>query len=217
MRTSGRAAGRGAPHRGCRVRAISPECADAYLLLAEEAAATLEQALKLLEQGVAAGERAEYLLSLELHDELEDLFATDEEDGEAAFAYTKALATFRRAGDSPGARELLAQVREMNLHVPAYLSGHKRLPARLPDYVGFGRHERGIDYAAARRTNGQACLAHSCGSQPEQPLLKGSRSLGARSPEPFPERLPAGHVHGCGHIAVEDGELFVVGRSAVGG
>jgi tetratricopeptide (TPR) repeat protein len=38
--------------------AISPDCADAYLLLAEETAASLEEARRLLEQGVAAGERA---------------------------------------------------------------------------------------------------------------------------------------------------------------
>lgn len=38
--------------------AISPDCADAYLLLAEETAANAEEACELLEQGVAAGERA---------------------------------------------------------------------------------------------------------------------------------------------------------------
>ncbi len=37
---------------------ISPDCADAYLLLAEEAASSLEEARELLERGVAAGERA---------------------------------------------------------------------------------------------------------------------------------------------------------------
>jgi tetratricopeptide (TPR) repeat protein len=38
--------------------AISPDCADAYLLLAEETASSVEEARELLEQGVAAGERA---------------------------------------------------------------------------------------------------------------------------------------------------------------
>ena len=37
---------------------ISPDCADAYLLLAEETAANVEEARELLEQGVAAGERS---------------------------------------------------------------------------------------------------------------------------------------------------------------
>jgi tetratricopeptide (TPR) repeat protein len=38
--------------------AISPDCADAYLLLAEETASSAEEARELLEEGVAAGERA---------------------------------------------------------------------------------------------------------------------------------------------------------------
>jgi tetratricopeptide (TPR) repeat protein len=38
--------------------AISPDCADAYVLLAEETASSAEEARELLEQGVAAGERA---------------------------------------------------------------------------------------------------------------------------------------------------------------
>lgn len=36
----------------------SPDCADAYVLLADEAASTLEEAIDLYAQGVAAGERA---------------------------------------------------------------------------------------------------------------------------------------------------------------
>lgn len=38
--------------------AISPDCADAYVLLAEETAQTLQEAAALYEQGVRAGERA---------------------------------------------------------------------------------------------------------------------------------------------------------------
>jgi tetratricopeptide (TPR) repeat protein len=38
--------------------AISPDCADAYVLLAEETARTPDEALKLYEEGVRAGERA---------------------------------------------------------------------------------------------------------------------------------------------------------------
>lgn len=37
---------------------ISPDCADAYIILAEETAQTLEEACELYEQGVKAGERA---------------------------------------------------------------------------------------------------------------------------------------------------------------
>jgi tetratricopeptide (TPR) repeat protein len=49
------------PRRAALARqalAISPDCADAYLLLAEETASSAEEARELFEQGVAAGERA---------------------------------------------------------------------------------------------------------------------------------------------------------------
>jgi tetratricopeptide (TPR) repeat protein len=196
--------------------AISPDCADAYLLLAEEAASSLEEACELLEEGVAAGARAlgpdpfqddvgyfwglfetrpymraraalaetlwalgrreeavehqrellrlnpndnqgvrdrqaEYLLALEWYNELDELFATYERDAAATFAYTKALAAFRRQGDSPEARALRARAREQNPHVPAYLSGRKRLPTRLPDYVGVGDADEAIAYVAGAK------------------------------------------------------------------
>jgi hypothetical protein len=35
--------------------------------------------------------------------------------------------------------------------VTAYLSGRKRLPARLPDYVGFGDPSEAIDYAVGAK------------------------------------------------------------------
>jgi tetratricopeptide (TPR) repeat protein len=193
--------------------AISPDCADAYLLLAEEAASSLEEARGLLEQGIAAGERAlgpetfeedvgqfwgiletrpymraraalaetlwalgrreeavehqrallrlnpndnpgvryrqaEWLLCLEHYEELDELFAGYEDDGAASFGYTKALAAFRREGDSARARQLLEEARELNPYVRAYLSGRKRLPARLPDYVGLGDDSEAVDYAS---------------------------------------------------------------------
>jgi tetratricopeptide (TPR) repeat protein len=196
--------------------AISPDCADAYLLLAEETVSSVEAARELLEQGVAAGERAlgrksfekdvghfwglietrpymraraalaetlwalnrreeavehqrellrlnpndnqgvryrqaEWLLWLERFEELDELFAAHEDDDAAAFGYTKALAAFRRQGDSAQARRLLAEARELNPHVPAYLCGRKRLPARLPDYVGFGDASEAVDYAASAK------------------------------------------------------------------
>ena len=84
-------------------------------------------------------------------EELDELFAAYEDDDAAAFGYTKALAAFRRHGDSAQARRLLAEARELNPHVPAYLSGRKRLPVRLPDYVGFGDANEAVDYAASAK------------------------------------------------------------------
>ena len=82
---------------------------------------------------------------------MDELFIAYEDDGAAAFAYTKALAAFRRQGDSPESRALLAEAREQNPHVPAYLSGRKRLPTRLPDYVGFGDPSEAADYAVGAK------------------------------------------------------------------
>jgi tetratricopeptide (TPR) repeat protein len=193
---------------------ISPNCADAYLLLAEETAASPLEALELLEQGVAAGERAlgpvpfkqdagyfwaifetrpymraraalaetlwglgrraeavehhrqllrlnpndnqgirdlqvEWLLCLEQYDELDQLFRAYENDDAATIVYTKALAAFRREGDSANARRRLSEARAANPHVPAYLIGKKRLPRRLPDYIEVGEATEAADYANA--------------------------------------------------------------------
>jgi hypothetical protein len=38
--------------------------------------------------------------------------------------------------------------RERNPHVPAYLSGRKRLPARIPEYIQFGDTTEAVSYAA---------------------------------------------------------------------
>jgi len=194
--------------------AISPDCADAYVLLAEDTASSLEEARELLEKGVAAGERAlgpvsfeedvghfwgiletrpymracaalaetlwaldrreeavehqrellrlnpndnqgiryrqaEWLLWLEHDEELDGLFAAYEDDGAAAFVYARALTAFRRQGDSAEARRLLVAAEGQNPFVPGYLTGRKRLPKRLPDYIGFGDDNEAVDYAAS--------------------------------------------------------------------
>jgi len=192
---------------------ISPDCADAYLLLAEETASSMTEALELLEQGMAAGERAlgpepfeedvghfwgiletrpymraraalaetlwaldrreeavehhrellrlnpndnqglrdrqvEWLLWLERYEDLDALFAAYDEDAGAAFAYTKALAAFRRQSASAEAGQLLDDAREANPYVVAFLTGRKVLPKRLPEYVGFGDESEAVEYAA---------------------------------------------------------------------
>jgi tetratricopeptide (TPR) repeat protein len=196
-----------------RALEISPDCADAYLLLAEETASSMTEALELLEQGMAAGERAlgpepfeedvghfwgiletrpymraraalaetlwaldrreeavehhrellrlnpndnqglrdrqvEWLLWLERYEDLDALFAAYDEDAGAAFAYTKALAAFRRQSASTEAGQLLDDARESNPYVVAFLTGRKVLPKRLPEYVGFGDESEAVEYAA---------------------------------------------------------------------
>jgi tetratricopeptide (TPR) repeat protein len=190
-----------------------PDCADAYVLLAQ-AASGLERARELLEEGVAAGERAvgrrvfaqdagefwlifetrpymraraalaavlwrlgrreeavahqhellrlnprdnqglryrqaNWLLALGFYDELDRLFADHAGDGHApGFVYTKALAAFARHGDGAQAQALLAEARCLNPHIPAYLTGRKRLPEPRPEYTVFGEESEAIDYAS---------------------------------------------------------------------
>jgi len=204
--------------------ALSPDCADAYVLLAEEEADTLGHALELWQQGVEAGERAlgkryfekeagnfwmmletrpymraleglagihwrmgrkgeaaaryremlrlnpgdnqgmrylllELLLELGRTSEAEALLQENEEDTSAAFEYNRALLAFQRSHDDAKATRLLRAALHENPHVPAYLMLEKRVPARLPDYVGWGDENEAAAYAASflnfwRRTAG---------------------------------------------------------------
>jgi len=165
---------------------ISPDCADAYVLLAEESTDP-ERERALYEQGVAAGERAlgpevfaeqaghfwgivgtrPYMRArLGLARSLEDLGRRDEaiqhyrellrlnpgdhqgvryallsalmlagrddetpalldqfaDDATALWRYGRALAVFRREGDSPAARACLREALRSNRHVPQFLT-----------------------------------------------------------------------------------------------
>lgn len=195
-----------------RALGLWPDCADAYVLLAQ-AASSLEEALELLEAGVAAGERAlgrrvfreevgdfwlifetrpymraraalaatlwrlgwreeavahqrellrlnprdnqglryrqaNWLLTLACYDELDQLFAAHADDCAPGYVYTRALAAFACRGDDPGLRRLLTEARELNPHIPAYLTGRKELPGKRPAWTVFGDESEAVDYAA---------------------------------------------------------------------
>lgn len=202
----------------------SPDCADAYVLLAEEEADTVGRALEYYQKGVEAGERAlgkeffkenagyfwgimetrpymrarqgvanllwelertdeaaahyrgmldlnphdnqgvrysllNLLLSMERDAEADALIAEYEDDGMAEWLYGRALLTFRLEGDSAAAKSALKEALEQNPHVPAYLTGRKRIPGRLPDFMGWGDENEAILYGSAylpiwRRTAG---------------------------------------------------------------
>lgn len=199
---------------------ISPDCADAYVLLAEEAAHTIEEARDFFAGGVAAGERAlgpecfeegvgyfwgivetrpymraregladrlwslgereaaiehyqdmlrlnpndnqgmryillDCLLEMDRDDEAGQLIAEYEDDGSAAWLYNHALWAFRRGGSDAEARRSLGDALKQNRHVPAYLLGRKRLPARLPDFMGFGDENEAVSYIADALGNWQ--------------------------------------------------------------
>jgi len=190
--------------------ALSPRCADAYLVMAQETPDPGE-ALALLRQAVAAGAEAlgkaafeddvglfwglietrpymrarhelalalwragdreeaighyqdmlrlnpndnqgiRYLLIdalLELGREAEAaaLLKRYKEDGSAAWAWSGALLAFRRSGNSAAARKALARAVDANRHVPAYLLGKRRLPRKLPDFIGMGDEDEAAAY-----------------------------------------------------------------------
>ncbi|MBT8489833.1 MAG: hypothetical protein KJN62_02175, partial [Deltaproteobacteria bacterium] len=70
--------------------------------------------------------------------------------------YTKALLSFRDQGDCEESREHLEDARDVNPHVPAYLLGKKKIPKRLPDYVGFGDESEALSYAGDNIKNWKA-------------------------------------------------------------
>jgi hypothetical protein len=204
--------------------ATSPNCADAYVLLAEEEADTVGRALDYYQQGVEAGRRAlgedyfaeeaghfwglletrpymralhgqasllwqlrrheeaaaiyremlrlnpndnqgvrysllQLLLELDRTDEARALIAQYENEYSSAWLYTQALLAFRQEGDSPASTRALKEALQQNPYVPAYLSGRKRIPNRLPDTISPGAETEAIDYAVGhlndwRRTPG---------------------------------------------------------------
>ena len=194
--------------------ATSPDCADAYVLLAEEEADTVGRALELYQQGVAAGERAlgkeyfeenvgmfwgiletrpymrareglastlwhlnrkdeaieHYLEMLRLnegdnqgvrymladlllltnrYDDLAGLLHRYEDEASAVWLYTRALLNFHLEGKSAKADKALKVALKENRHVPDYLIGKKRIPNRLPAYMGLGDDDEAVHYAAS--------------------------------------------------------------------
>jgi tetratricopeptide (TPR) repeat protein len=191
---------------------ISPDCADAYVLLAE-ATRNPTEAKARYEQGVEAGERAlgpqpfkedvghfwgimetrpymrarqglaevlwvlgerrdaighatdmlrlnpgdnqgiRYLLANWLlaegeDDALDRLLKAYPDEGSAAWAYTRALLTFRRKGAGAAATRALKTALRTNPHVPFYLFGLRELPEELPGYIGMGDESEAVAYVA---------------------------------------------------------------------
>ena len=234
---------------------ISPNCADAYVLLAEEEADTIQRALEYYQQGVAAGERAlgreffaenagdfwailetrpymraraglaDVLWRLKRQDEALEhyremlrlnpndnqgirylllvLLLEMEREGEAmallkqyadewsaVWLYTRALLEFRKQDASLQANKALADALKENPHVPAYLTGKKRMPNTRPPLIGMGDENEAIAYASDhlnhwRRTPGaiewlsmaKPSRTKSSGTKPAKPKARsGSHS-----------------------------------------
>lgn len=99
------------------------------------------------------------LLEMGRDDELLKLLKQFKDDAMATWLYTWALAEFRRSGPGAQADRRLKKALQQNPHVPEYLTGRKRVPNRLPEYVGWGDEAEAAHYAAEhlnywRRTPG---------------------------------------------------------------
>jgi tetratricopeptide (TPR) repeat protein len=89
-----------------------------------------------------------WLIDAGRDDDLDALFKTYRDDGDAGWSWTAALAAFRRGGDGAKSRAALDRAVQANGYVAAYLMGTKRLPKSLPPYVSPGEENEAVDYAA---------------------------------------------------------------------
>jgi len=92
-------------------------------------------------------------------EELGTLLDRYDEDESANMGWTRALLAFRRHGDSEVSRAALAAALDNNPHVPALLTGAKKMPKALPGLIGFGDESEAVAYvhgfaAAWRQTPG---------------------------------------------------------------
>jgi len=190
---------------------LSPLCADAYVLLAQETTRHLDETIDLYRQGVAAGEKAlgktcfrndvghfwsiletrpymrarrglaqalwdkglrddavahfrdmlrlnpndnqgirylliDCLLTLGCDDEAAALIKRYDEDGAAAWSWSRALLAFRRAGDRPQSRDALSQAMSDNKYIAPLLLGDRKMPRQLPDYISCGGKDEAVAY-----------------------------------------------------------------------
>jgi hypothetical protein len=95
---------------------------------------------------------AAYLVEAERDDDLAALLQDYPDDGAAAWSWTAALVAFRKSGDGPQSRALLAQALSDNHHVAAYLLDELRVPKRLPPYISQGGKDEAIYYAIEYRS-----------------------------------------------------------------
>ncbi len=191
---------------------LSPDCADAYLILAEETTNAVSEKCALYKQAFEAGERAlghstfvteagsfwgvtrtrpymrarfgyarcleqlgrrwealrhyaemlllnpgdnqgvRYYLASGLLAEgdfmsFERYFGREPDEQTALWLYPKALWLFQRHGELRRSTIALRKAFAQNRHVPNYLLGTKKIPARLPESYVHGRQDEAMVYA----------------------------------------------------------------------
>ena len=117
----------------------------------DEAAAHLRDMLRLNPND---NQGLRYILAAQLvelggDDELSLLLGQYRDDASAAWTFTAALLAFRRKGDNAKSRKLLAAAIEGNEFVPGYLLGERKMPARLPAFMGMGDADEAIHFTDA--------------------------------------------------------------------
>jgi len=74
------------------------------------------------------------------------LYKEYKDDNSASLNYDRILAEFGLNGITPKLSTLLKAAVQQNPHVSGYLSGKKRLPREIPDYMGYGDAAEAIVY-----------------------------------------------------------------------
>lgn len=70
------------------------------------------------------------------------------DEASAWFAWSAALLTFRRSGAGADSDAAMAVAMESNQYVPAYLTGKRKMPKRLPDSYQHGEPDEAQLYAS---------------------------------------------------------------------
>ncbi len=86
-------------------------------------------------------------VDLDRNDEALGLLKQYDDDAMADWLYTWALVEFRLNGPGKDADRKLKNAFKWNPHVPAYLTGRKRVPNRLPPYISPGKDDEAAHYA----------------------------------------------------------------------
>lgn len=81
-------------------------------------------------------------------EDLAVLLAEYPDDGMAAWTWIRALAAFRRIGDSQESRKRRADALASNRHILPYLLGERRLPKQMPPFISPGGEDEAIYYVS---------------------------------------------------------------------
>ena len=88
------------------------------------------------------------LLEIGREDEATELLKEYADEWSAVWLYTRALLEFRQHGATTQANKALGDALKENPHVPAYLTGKKRMPNNRPPLIGMGDEDEAIAYAS---------------------------------------------------------------------